>query len=111
MKESYREGLATTLAPSHASTHRKVGGEALTGGSAGRAIELRNTPSPGVPTSSNEAEGNSRHAVNCEACAPHGVVELVHAWTLSARKPGDPSIDLAMVLGSATRNPRSKLVR
>ena len=111
MKESYREGLATTLAPSHASTHREVGGEALTGESAGRATELRNPPKIGVPTSSDVTEGNSRHAVNCEACAPRGVEELVHARTLSARKPGDPSIDLAMVPRSATRNPRSKLVR
>ena len=111
MKESYREGLATTLAPSHASTHRKVRGEALTGESAGRDIELRNPPRPGVPTSSVKTEGNSRHAVNRKACAPRGVEELVHAWTLSARKPGDPSIDPTMVLGSATRNPRSRLVR
>jgi len=111
MKESYREGLATTLAPSHASTGGNDRGEALTGGSAGRAIELRNPPSIGVPTSSDVTEGNSRYAVNRKACAPRGVEELEHARTLSARKPGDPSLDLAMVPRSATRNPRSKLVR
>ena len=95
MKESYRARLATPLAPSHASRHREVPGEALTGGSAGRVIELRNSPYPGVPTPSDGAEGNSRHAVTRKACAPRGVEELVHARTSSARKPGDPSIDLA----------------
>jgi len=93
MKESHREGLATTLAPSHASTEGNDRGEALTGGSAGRIIELRDSPNPGVPTSSNVTEGNSRHADIRKVCAPHGVVELVHARTLSARKLGDPCFD------------------
>ena len=89
MKEPYRKGVATTLAPSHAPCARKGHGEALTGGSAGQVLspemgELR------VPTSSHVAEGNSTQTVIRKVWTPVGVGDPVHARTLFTRKSRDP---------------------
>ena len=91
MKEPYREGVATTLAPCHAPCAGKGQGEALTGGSAGQVLspEMRE---PRVPTSSRETEGNSRQTVKSEVCPPAGVGDPVHARTHLVREPGDPAI-------------------
>ena len=89
MKEPYREGVATTLAPSHASGSREGPGEALTGEVQAGLLspEMRR---PRVPTPSHEAEGNSRQAVRREGCPPAGVGDPVHARTLTTRKSRDP---------------------
>ena len=89
MKEPYREGVATTLAPSHAPWARKGHGEALTRGSAGQVLspEMRESR---VPTPSHKAEGNSRQADRREDCPPVGVGDPVHARTLFTRKSRDP---------------------
>jgi RNA-directed DNA polymerase len=57
MKTLYIEGVATHDGPESCVDVRKGGGEALTGVRAGWAIEPRNAEI-GVPTLSNEAEGN-----------------------------------------------------
>ena len=90
MKESYKEGVASALAPGHAWQCRKDCREALVRGHAGRVLSPVNRLLR-VPTSSDVVEGNSRQAVICEACAPSVVVDPAHAWKLSARNPGDPA--------------------
>ena len=58
MEELYAEGLATHGGPESCVDDPRGRGEALTGARAGRAIEPRNQRS-GVPTLSQEAEGNT----------------------------------------------------
>jgi len=48
MEKSYREGVATTLTPSHARAGRKDALEALDRGICGQAIELRNMRNQGA---------------------------------------------------------------
>ena len=57
MEELYVEGLATHDGPESCVGVREDAGEAWTGVRAGRGIEPRNERS-GVPTRSNDAEGN-----------------------------------------------------
>ena len=73
MKESNNEGVAIHVGPESWAAPRKGYGQALTGERAGWAIELRNEIPQGelrtfwVPTSSEQAEGNTLEAATCEA--------------------------------------------
>ena len=67
MKEPHRKGQASHSGPESCDGLRKESGEALTGESAGRAIELRNHES-GTPTLLSEAEGYTTGGIRGE---PH----------------------------------------
>jgi len=107
MKESYRSRSSDQSGPESCVEVPRGIWRSVDRGKCGLSIELRNTQESRVPTSSCGTEGNSRHAAIRKACAPGGVVDLEHAWTLSARKPGDPHLDPGgWTPGSVGRTPR-----
>ncbi|MGH9460490.1 MAG: hypothetical protein ACRD1X_04700, partial [Vicinamibacteria bacterium] len=59
MEESYGEGPATHTGPESCAVDREVGGEALTGGGAGRVSSREIVDNSGVPTSWRQAEGHT----------------------------------------------------
>ena len=65
MKESYGEDLANHPGPESYAGHRKVAGEALTGGSAGQPLSCEITIFS-VPTLLEQAEGNTKDVVKSE---------------------------------------------
>jgi hypothetical protein len=90
MEELYVEGLASHDDPESCAGVRKGAGEALTGAHAGGAIEPRNVLSPGCRRRVPERKATSPSASSRAGGGPRAVGELVHAWNLQAREPGDP---------------------
>ena len=84
------EGLANHDGPESCVGVREDDGEALTGVRVGRAIEPRNHQS-GVRTSSAWRNATSSAALSRAAGGPRAVEEPVHARSLRAREPGDPT--------------------
>ena len=62
MKESYRSRSSDQSGPESCVEVPQGAWRSVDRGKCGLSIELRNTPKPGMPTSSCVAEGNSRHA-------------------------------------------------
>ena len=61
MKESYEKGVAIHLGPELCGVSREAGHEALVGARAGRVLSPEITQT-GVPTQSEQAEGNTPHS-------------------------------------------------
>lgn len=91
MKELYKKGVATHLGPESCVASREGRGEALTGGSAGRAIEPRKSHFRCADAIVN-AEGNRFDDASARHRATPRGQRPWHAWTLIAREPGDPAI-------------------
>jgi len=91
MKESYSEDLASHAGPESCERIREDAPEALTGGTAGRAIEPRNLLKlRGADALMAVGRQQGMNRDRQESSSPRAVEEPGHAATLPARKPGDP---------------------
>jgi len=100
MEELYVEGVATRDGPESCVGVREGAGEAWTGVRAGRVIEPRNERS-GMPTRSNDAEGNIAGGANASrqwvprghraaacaepSCARTGRARALPVWLITGR--------------------------
>lgn len=91
MKEPHSEGVAHHTVPESWGGRREATAQALTGGSAGRVLSRENDilwDADGVVLA-------GRQHLYCQHSArqyeSHAVKDLVHAWTPTARNPGDPT--------------------
>ena len=103
MKESYREGVAPTLAPGHAWLRRKDSREALVRGDAGRVLSPVNHRLR-VPTPYHGPEGNSKQSALRKGCSPSVVRDPAHASKFCARNPGTPVVGSGIGIGVRSGN-------
>ena len=104
MKEPYMEGVATHCGSGPCAFGGNAGGEALAQGKGRPGIELRNHNFE-APTLLRGGEGHAFGRLYRESL--DGLAESldpVHAWTLHARKSGDPGV----VRGLRSRGPVSE---
>jgi hypothetical protein len=110
MKEPYAEGLATHGGPESCRRNREAAPEALTGGSAGRAIEPRKRHDPGAEglTYLRRQHRPDREGEDREDQARS--LEPEHARTHLTREPGDPvsALDRRSWTRAAARSPRTQ---
>lgn len=108
MRVPHGEGPATRPGLTSCTVAGNGGGEALTGGDAGRVLSRENPIDSGRPTLWSEGEGNTMCLANRrEAPRSRAVVDPEHASKLLARKPGDPGLGPAeMAAGSASEGDR-----
>jgi RNA-directed DNA polymerase len=99
MRTLYVEGVATHDGPESCVGVRKGADEALTGVRVGLVLS-REIREFGVPTLSKEAEGHIDGSAMRVAVGPRAVRDPVHARSLHAREPGDPT-----PAGSVDRRP------
>jgi len=92
MKEPYSEGVAHHADLESWGWRRKASAQALTGESAGRVLSRE----IGFIWGADGVVKHGRQYPHSQHCArlwePHAVIDLEHAWTLSARNPGDPVV-------------------
>jgi len=94
MRTLYVEGLATHDGPESCVDVRKGGGEALTGVRAGWAIEPRNQADRGADVVNQCGRPHRWRRYARAISGPRAVEEPVHARSLHAREPGDPTLAL-----------------
>jgi hypothetical protein len=92
MKTLYVEGVATHDGPESCVDVRKDGGEALTGVRAGWAIEPRNQGVQGADAVKTSGRQHRQQRYSRAVDGPCAVLEPVHARSLHAREPGDPTL-------------------
>jgi len=90
MKEPHGEGVASHPGPESCGVTREGGAEALTGGSAGRAIEPR-IRLPRCRRRWVRRKAIPEGAISQVSEGPGAVIEPQHARTLHAQELGDPN--------------------
>jgi hypothetical protein len=92
MRKSDIEGVANHDGPESCVDVRKDGGEALTGVRAGWAIEPRNQGDRGADAVNYDGRQYRWRRYARAVSGPRAVEEPVHARSLHAREPGDPTL-------------------
>jgi hypothetical protein len=92
MRELYIEGVAVHGGPEPCVVARKGGGEASVGVRVGWAIEPRNWLQSRCRRPRNWRKATLLAAFSRAVGGPRGVQEPVHARSLHAREPGDPTV-------------------
>ena len=103
MKALYIEGVATHDDPESCVCVREGVGEALTGASAGRAIEPRNQRVRGADTVKQAGRQHRWRRYARAVSGPRAVEEPGHVRNLHAREPGDPTIARRVMSGRAAQ--------
>jgi hypothetical protein len=90
MQESYGEGPASHTGSESCAIAREGGGEALTGGRAGRVLSRENRQTPGRRRRGGKRKALSAASLSRDAAESRAVADPEHARTHLAREPGEP---------------------
>ena len=92
MKVPYDEGVASHIGPKSCAGDRKGAGEALTEENAGRVLSRESRFASGCRRCQQSRKATRAVPLARGAGRPCVVEDPAHAWKLSAREPGDPTI-------------------